>query len=43
MMVIILFVILGFIGILLFALGIVTGVVVGAEIKKSKEECEDER
>ena len=41
MKIIILFAVLGFLGILLFALGIVTGVVATTEIKK--EEPEDER
>lgn len=43
MKIIILLVILGFIGILLFALGIITGVVAATELTKKKEETEDVR
>lgn len=44
MKIIILLVILGFIGILLFALGIITGVAVATELNNlKKEETENER
>lgn len=43
MKIIILLTVLGFMGILLFALGIITGAAVATEMKQKKEENEDER
>lgn len=43
MKIIILLAVLGFMGILLFALGIITGAAVVTEMKQAKEETENER
>lgn len=43
MKIIITMAVLGFIGILLFALGVITGAAVVTEMKHEKEEPEDER